>query len=91
MLYGLLSGGTIAAAFILAAEPASGAKLRCGIFFTIVLAAGLSWFFRYRCLEYSGCLIALALVNCLTPLVRFFEEKFLSFRNRRSIMQENVT
>ena len=80
VLYGLFSGGTITAAFILAAEPASGAKLKAGVLFTVVLGAVLSWFFRYRCLEYSGCFIALALVNCLTPLIRLLEEKlFLSF------------
>jgi len=89
MLYGIFSGGTIAAAFILAAEPASGAKLKPGIIFTVVLSAFLSWFFRYKCMEYSGCIIALALINCITPLVRLFEEKvFLSCNSRRKF-QEN--
>jgi hypothetical protein len=75
MLYGIFSGGTIAAAFILAAEPASSAKLKFGILFTIVFGAVLSWFFRYKCMEFMGCFIALALINCLTPLVRIIEEK----------------
>ncbi|GBU26721.1 electron transport complex protein RnfD [Treponema sp. R8-4-B8] len=90
MLYGIFSGGTIAAAFILAAEPASGAKLTPGLVFTTVLSAFLSWLFRYRCMDYTGCLIAIALTNCLTPLIRLFEEKvFLSSRSNRGKFQEN--
>ncbi|MDR0464036.1 MAG: RnfABCDGE type electron transport complex subunit D [Treponema sp.] len=83
MLYGIFSGGTIAAAFILAAEPASSAKLRGGILFTVILSAVLSWFFRYKCMDYTGCFTALALTNCLTPLVRIIEDKyFLSRRDQ---------
>jgi len=82
VLYGFFSGGTIAAAFILAAEPASGAKLQYGVLFTVVLGAVLSWFFRYRCMEYTGCFIALALVNCLTPVVRLVEDKFFFSRSK---------
>ena len=89
MLYGFFSGGTILAAFILAAEPASSAKFKSGIFITVFFAAVLSWFFRYRCLDYSGAFIAIAVINCFTPLVRLMEEKlFLSGRSRRNI-QEN--
>jgi len=90
ILYGFFSGGTIAAAFILAAEPSSGAKLKPGILFTVILGAVLSWFFRYRCMEYSGCFIALALVNCLTPLIRLLEEKIFLSRNNRGKFQENL-
>jgi len=89
VLYGLFSGGTIAAAFILAAEPASGAKLKLGVLFTVVLGAVLSWFFRYRCMEYSGCFIALAFVNCLAPLVRLFEDRFILSRGC-GVIQENL-
>ena len=95
LLYGLFTGGTIAAAFILAAEPSSSAKLKPGIIFSVVLAAVLSWFFRYKCLEYSGCFIALALVNCITPVIRLIEEKIFSFRNKQALndrvkLQENL-
>jgi electron transport complex protein RnfD len=90
LLYGLFSGGTIAAAFILAAEPASSAKLRSGVFLTVILGAVFSWFFRYRCMEFSGCFIALALINCITPLVKMIEEKiFLSISNRGKF-KENI-
>jgi len=95
LLYGLFSGGTIAAAFILAAEPSSSAKFKPGIIFSVVLAAVLSWFFRYKCMEYSGCFIALAIVNCLTPVTRFVEEKIFLLRNKKALnnrvkLQENL-
>ena len=90
LLYGLFSGGTIAVAFILVTEPASSAKLRGGILFTVFLAALLSWFFRYKCMEYTGCFIALALTNCLTPLVRIVEEKFFLARKTGGKLQENL-
>ncbi|MDR0501847.1 MAG: RnfABCDGE type electron transport complex subunit D [Treponema sp.] len=90
ILYGLFSGGTLAAAFILAAEPASAAKLKPGILFTVILGAVLSWFFRYRCMDYSGCFYALAFVNCLTPLIRFAEEKILLSLNKRGGVNESI-
>jgi electron transport complex protein RnfD len=91
MLYGIFTGGTVAAAFILASEPASGAQYKPGILFAIIAGAFLSWVFRYRCLDFSGCFIALALVNCLTPLIRFFELKFLTFRERRGNPSEGIS
>jgi electron transport complex protein RnfD len=77
VLFGLFSGGTIAAAFILASEPATGAKSKPGMFLVVILGAVLSWVFRYLSMEYSGCFIALAFVNSLTPAVRYFEKKLI--------------
>jgi len=91
LLYGIFSGGTIAAAFILAAEPASGAKLRGGVLFTVILSAVLSWFFRYKCMEYTGCFIALALTNCFTPLVRIIEDKYFLSRDQGADRMLNDT
>jgi len=90
MLYGIFSGGVVAAAFILAAEPVSGAKLKPGVIFTVILSAFLSWFFRYKCMEYTGCFIALALTNCLTPLIRVFEEKIFLSCNNHGKFRENL-
>jgi len=90
ILYGFFSGGTIAAAFILAAEPASAAKLKPGILFSVILGAVLSWFFRYKCMEYSGCFIALAVVNCLAPFIRIIEERFFLSKNKGGGLQENL-
>ena len=90
VLYGILSGGTIASAFIIAAEPASSAKLKPGILLTVVLCAVFSWLFRYICHEYFGCFIAIALMNCFTPIIISIEEKlFLSYKNRDKFL-ENI-
>jgi electron transport complex protein RnfD len=89
LLYGIFSGGVVAAAFILAAEPASGAKLWQGVLFNVTFGAVLSWFFRYRCMDYTGCLIALALVNCFTPLIRLIEDKIFFLRKSRGMIPEN--
>jgi len=90
MLYGFFSGGTIAAAFILAAEPASSAKLKPGILFAVVISAVFSWFLRYKCMELYGCFIALAVVNCVTPLIRRAEETLFLSRKRSGKFQENI-
>lgn len=90
LLYGFFSGGTIAAAFILSAEPSSGAKLKSGIVITVILGAVLSWFFRYYCMEYLGCFFALAVVNCITPLIRMAEDKLFLSRKNRVKIKENI-
>jgi electron transport complex protein RnfD len=82
-LYALCSGGTIVAAFILAAEPASGAKSRLGTLLATILGAFLAWFFRYRGFELYGCFFALALVNALTQMLRLFEGRWFYSRKRR--------
>ena len=90
IIYGFFSGGTILAAFILAAEPASSARTNTGVIFTVVSGAFLSWVFRYRFMEFSGCFIALAMMNCFSPLIRLIEEKIiLSLKNRVKI-QESI-
>jgi electron transport complex protein RnfD len=91
ILYGIFSGGTIVAAFIIAAEPASGAKSKSGILFSVFSGAVLTWFFRYRCLEYSGCFIAFAVINCITPLIRFIEERFFFPHNNHGKFQGNAS
>ena len=90
IIYGIFSGGTIVAAFILAAEPSSSAKLLPGVIFSVVLAAILSWFFRYKCMEYSGCFIALALVNCIMPVIRLVEDKIFFPANKQGFNKKNL-
>jgi electron transport complex protein RnfD len=86
LLFGLFSGGVIAAAFILASDPASGAKSKPGMLAAVVLGAALSWVFRYRCYEYYGCFFALAVINSLMPLIRVVEGK-LFFSRRRIVLE----
>lgn len=80
VLFALLSGGALVAAFILIADPASGAKSVPGCIITAVLGAVFSWMFRYRGLEFYGCLFALALVNALAPVIRSLEGRYLYSR-----------
>jgi electron transport complex protein RnfD len=89
VIYGFLSGGTIITAFILAAEPASSANTNTGIIITVILGAVLSWVFRYRFMEYSGCFIALTVINCFSPLIRLIEEKIILSLNRSVKIEEN--
>jgi electron transport complex protein RnfD len=75
MLFGLLSGGTCAAAFILGVDPATGAKSHAGAAGLAIFGALLSWFFRYQGLDPYGAFLALVLMNAFTPLIRSFEAR----------------
>jgi electron transport complex protein RnfD len=77
VLFALSSGGAVATAFILAPEPASGAKSQPGMLAVAVLCGLLSWAFRYQGLEFYGCFFAVALLNGVTPVIRSFERRWL--------------
>jgi electron transport complex protein RnfD len=76
MLFCLLSGGTLAAAFLLAVDPVTGPKSAIGRMFSIIVAALLSFFFRYIKADISGAMISVACINTITPLIRKIEERF---------------
>jgi electron transport complex protein RnfD len=75
VLYCLFSGGTLAAAFFLAAEPATGAKSTAGMLAASVLSAVLAFLFRYRGADPYGAFPAAALVNAAVPLIRRLESR----------------
>jgi electron transport complex protein RnfD len=81
VLLALFSGGTVAAAFILIVDPATGAKSQIGMLISTLCAALLTWVFRYCAFEIYGAFFAVALVNSFTPLLGFFERRF--FYNRK--------
>jgi electron transport complex protein RnfD len=83
VLFGFFTGGTMAAAFLLAADPATAPKSGAGILGAAVLAALFSWVFRYQALEPYGAFFAVAMVNVLTPLIRTAEECLLYPVKRR--------
>ena len=83
-LFAICSGGTIAAAFIFAAEPVSGAKSHPGALLASAAGAVLSWFFRFRGFQPYGCFFAIALVNAFTQMIRLFESRWFYSRKRRS-------
>jgi electron transport complex protein RnfD len=80
VFFALLSGGTLVTAFILIADPSSGAKSAAGSVLTAVLAAVLSFAFRYIGGAFYGCFFAVALINALTPLLCKFEKKLFYSR-----------
>ncbi|GHV63497.1 electron transport complex subunit D [Spirochaetia bacterium] len=77
ILFAFFSGGTIAAAFLLMADPATGAKSDLGMFAAVILGAVFSFIFRYSGGEIYGAFFAVALVNALTPLIRSIESRQL--------------
>jgi len=73
----LCTGGTLAAAFILSADPATSAK-------SVVCAAGaavaggfLAWFFRFPGGETYGAIISVIIINALLPVFRTIENYWL--------------
>jgi electron transport complex protein RnfD len=75
ILFALCSGGTLAAAFLLAADPATGAKSNVGILLAALAGGGIAFLFRYQGNEPYGAVFAAALVNAALPLVRKFESR----------------
>ncbi|MDR2865327.1 MAG: RnfABCDGE type electron transport complex subunit D [Spirochaetaceae bacterium] len=76
MLFCLLSGSTLTAAFLLVVEPVSAPKSVAGRIVAVVLAASLSFLFRYTKMEIFGAVLAVACINTVTPFIRLIEERF---------------
>jgi electron transport complex protein RnfD len=80
MLFSLFTGGTLAAAFLLASDPATSPKSAPGALLVTALAAVLGFIFRYWGFEQYGAFFAIILLNALVPLIRYFESRrFYSF------------
>jgi electron transport complex protein RnfD len=77
MLFGLFSGGTLVAAFILIADPSTGPKSSLGMVIAALLGGILSFVLRYVGFEPYGAFFAVAVLNALSPLFRYFETRFL--------------
>jgi electron transport complex protein RnfD len=75
ILHCLFSGGTLVTAFFLMADPATGAKTPPGTLAAVVLAALLSFLFRYPGADPYGAFPAAALVNAAVPLIRRLESR----------------
>jgi electron transport complex protein RnfD len=76
VLFSFCSGGVLITAFILAADPATGAKSSWGILAASVAGVVLSWLFRYYGAEPYGALFSVILVNALLPIVRVLETRY---------------
>ena len=77
VIFVFFSGGTLVAAFILLADPSSGAKSIPGNIIAVALAAILGLVFRVFASEFYGCFFAVALVNALTPFLCKLERSML--------------
>jgi len=73
----LCTGGTLVAAFFLAADPATGAKSNWYIAFTAAAGGLIAFLFRFFGAEPYGAVFAAVLVNALLPLVRIVEKRRL--------------
>jgi electron transport complex protein RnfD len=92
LLYAFLSGGTLVTAFLLIADPASGAKSAIGNAIAAICTAFLSLAFRYFGNTFYGCFFAVALMNALTPLLFKLERRlFYSEKSGgRALKQEGT-
>jgi electron transport complex protein RnfD len=77
VILAFFSGGTLVTAFILIADPSSGAKSAMGNAILIVIAALLSLVFRVYADALCGCFFAVALINALAPFVCDVERRLL--------------
>ncbi|GMO54307.1 MAG: hypothetical protein Ta2G_13230 [Termitinemataceae bacterium] len=73
ILFALFSGGTLVAAFFLLCEPSSSPKTSGAKYITAVLAAVLTFLFRYVQNEPYGAVYAIALINMIVPVIRVIE------------------
>jgi electron transport complex protein RnfD len=90
ILLGLFSGGTIAAAFLLMGDTATGAKSFAGVTVSVVLAAVLTFLFRYQGQEGCGAFYAVLLINALVPFIRDIESKQLYSQNQQNGVALNI-
>jgi electron transport complex protein RnfD len=86
ILFGICSGGIIAAVFLLNADPVTAPKSRGGKAAAAVLAAILTFLFRYMSFEPYGAFFAAALINVLVLLFRRIETRL--FYQREALYDE---
>ena len=73
VLYKLCTGGTLVAAFLLAADPATAAKSNKGIFLAVAVSGGIAFVFRCFGDDPYGAILTTVIVNAMLPLVRVLE------------------
>jgi electron transport complex protein RnfD len=73
VLFALLSGGTLAGAFILVTDPATGPKSTPGYIVFIFFAALFTFLFRYPGMDPFSIVTAVLMGNALVPLIRRIE------------------
>jgi electron transport complex protein RnfD len=84
MLFSLCTGGTLAAAFILAADPVTNSKSNWCILGTAVAGGFLAWLFRFPGAEPYGAIYSIVFINAILPIVRSLENQWL-YKNRKAL------
>ena len=84
ILFAFLTGGTMAAAFILAAEPVTSAKSKCGVIVSAIAGGFLAWFFRFPGAEAYGAIISVLVINALLPFIRYIKKYLRMVKGRVS-------
>ena len=84
IIFALLSGGTLAAAFILITDPATSPKSTPGYVVYLCLCAVFTFLFRYPGLDPYGAVTAVLLGNALVPLIRRIENSLYYEKRKRS-------
>jgi len=82
VIFALCTGGTLAAAFFLAADPATSAKSYIGIFLTALAAGCTAFVFRWFGNETYGAILAAVFINAILPMFRVLESRQLYKRQR---------
>ena len=83
VIFALLSGGTVAAAFILVTDPATGPKSVPGYGIYISLISLFAFLFRYPGLDPYGVITAVLLGNALVPVICRAENAYFYEKRRR--------
>ena len=83
VLFSLCTGGTLVAAFFLAADPATGAKSKRGVLLTTLIAGAMAFFFRYFGNEPYGIVLTAVFINAILPIIRVLESSRL-YRKQRA-------
>ena len=82
ILFTFLTGGTLASAFLLAAEPVTSAKSNISVLVSSIAGGFLAWLFRFPGGEICGAIFSVLLINGLLPVARYFEDFLRSFKGR---------
>jgi electron transport complex protein RnfD len=82
VIFALCSGGTLVAAFFLAADPATGAKSNIGIFLTTLAGGCIAFVFRWLGNEPYGVVLTAAILNAILPIFRVLESRQLYKKQR---------
>jgi len=82
VVFALFTGGTMAAAFFLAADHATGAKSNVGIFFATLAAGCIAFVFRWFGNEPYGAILTVVILNAILPIFRVLERRQLYKKQR---------